>query len=113
MSGRSHHHVGDREYLFKESERDAGPKEFAQMLRGELAKGVEDVDLDLLCVLFVVAFDVGDGGRGEIGAVDGIVDGYGDFVLGVVVDGVARDASPHWLEKKRSGHHWEIWIAMR
>lgn len=84
--------------LFEEGDGDAGAEELAEMLCTKLAEGVEHVDLDLFLVLLRLAGDVGDEGGGEICAVDGIVDGYGDLVLGGVVDGAAGDAGPHGLD---------------
>jgi len=84
--------------LFEEGDGDTGAEELAEMLCTKLAKGVEDVDLDFFRVLLRLAGGVGDDGGGEICAVDGIVDGYGDLVLGAVVDDGAGDASPHGLD---------------
>lgn len=67
------------------------------MLGRELAEDIEDVLLDCRSLSLGVVGIVGDGGRGEVGVVDGVVDGNGELVAGVVVDHGACNTSPHGL----------------
>jgi hypothetical protein len=66
----------------------------------ELAKGVKNVRQDGLRILFWLVWVIWDSGRGKVGAIDGIVDGYSDLDLSVIVDWVAGNTSPHWLDNE-------------
>ena len=68
------------------------------MLCTKLAEGIQHMDLDFFRVLLRLVGGVGNEGRSKICAVDGIVDGYGDLVLGAAVNGATGDASPHRLD---------------
>jgi hypothetical protein len=65
---------------------------------GELAEGIENMELDGLCILVGLTWDVRDRRGGKVGAINGIVYRYSDFVLSVVVDDVTGNTSPHWLD---------------
>ena len=86
-------------YLLEQGQSDTSAKEFAEMGDAELAQGLENVLLDLFGIFLGVVGVVRDHGRCEIGAVDGVVDGNRDLVLGVVVGHAASDGSPHRLDR--------------
>lgn len=93
----------DKEFALKtdlsqERERDAGTKEFAQMLDGELAEDLEDVLLNGFGILIRGVGVVGNSHRREIGAVDRVVDRNSDLKLRVVVDDSTGDTCPHRLK---------------
>lgn len=69
------------------------------MTDGELAQGLQDMLLDVLCIFVRVVGVVVDDPRREIGAVDRIVNGNGNLKLRVIVDDSARDGSPHRLHR--------------
>jgi hypothetical protein len=66
----------------------------------ELAKGVKNVLLDGLRILFWLVWVIWNSCGGKIGAIDGIMDGYSNLHLSVVVDWVAGNTSPHRLDNE-------------
>ena len=67
------------------------------MVERELAQCLHDILLNLFGDLFRVGLVVRDAQRGEIGAVDRIVDGKRDLIL-VAVGDPASNTSPHRLQ---------------
>ena len=100
--------------LLEQAEGNTGTEELAEMLAGEGIEGLQDVLLNGCSLCLWVVNVVGDDSGGEIGVVNGIVDGYGDLELGVVVHDCPCDTCPHRL--KRSSYRDEKacrrWIYM-
>lgn len=67
------------------------------MLSGELADRVKDVLFNVLGVAFGRFLVIGDDGRREVGAVDGVVNGEGYLVAGASIDDCSSDTRPHRL----------------
>lgn len=87
------------EYLSEEGESDAGTEEFAQVFLGELLERLENEILNLCGVFGGVGRVVWDHGRGEICAIDRVVDGDGDLKGFTAGKDRAGDTSPHRLER--------------
>lgn len=85
--------IGANTHLTQETEGDACTEELAKMLMGEVAKCLDDMFLNVRGIVGIVIEEI----VGEIGIVDGVVDGDGDLVVLVVVDDGARDTCPHRL----------------
>lgn len=85
-------------HLGQKGHSDASAKELAEMLGGELAKGVDDMGLDSVGGFFRVIGVGSDGLRRKVGVVNRIVDRYGDLEARAVIDWRAGNASPHRLE---------------
>jgi len=92
-----------RVYLAQKGHRDAGTEEFAEMFRGELAKGFNDMRFDGVGGLFRIIGEDGDDLRRKVGVVNRIVDRYRDLKARTAVDQCTSDTSPHRLKTmKRS-----------
>ncbi len=72
----------------------------------EFAKSIQDMLFDGLSGLLEVCSRVRDYGGREVGTVDRVVNRNRNFELGVVIDWIAGNTSPHWLQRS-SGCEYE------
>lgn len=89
--------IAKKMYLFKQSQSDTSPQKLTQVLNGELAKNLENKLLDFFRILIWVVWVVWDDHRREIGAINRIMNGHCDLILGIVIDHSACDCGPHRL----------------
>lgn len=68
------------------------------MLVGELAERLEDVLLDRYGLLLGISGIIRHDRRREVRAVNGVVDGHRNLVLGVVIDHTTCNTGPHGLD---------------
>jgi len=95
-------------YLAQKGHRDTSAEEFAEMLGGELAQGIDDMRLDSVGGFFRVIGEDGDDLRREVGVVNRIMNRYRDLKGRSAVDWRASNASPHGLKMvKRSAYRVE------
>lgn len=87
--------------LFEQREGYTRAQELADMFRCELGQGLEDVVLDIACLEALTSRCGLDHGGCEVGVVNRVMDGYGDFKASVVGDDAAGNTCPHGL---RCGH---------
>jgi len=65
----------------------------------KLAKSLQNILLDFLCILVGVVDVIINGSGREIRAVDRVVNRDRDFILGIVVDNRTGDSCPHGLHR--------------
>jgi hypothetical protein len=81
--------------LLEQVQSDTGSQKFTEVLGGELAKSLENILFDLLSILIWIVWAVCEDYRREIGAINRIVNGHCDLILGIVIDHRACDGGPH------------------
>jgi len=87
-------------YFLEQRQGDADTQELAKMLDGELAEGLEDGLLDLLCILIRVVGIVRNDRGFKICVVHRVVDRDCELILGVIVNNTTSHGTPHWLQTR-------------